>query len=461
MAPTPTTRRRAALVAAGALVLAAAHAAAAAKPRPAAGPAPTAAQTLGADRPAPDVLRAMQRDLKLTAAEAAQRLVNEAEAGTRAGLLRNALGERFAGAWVSGKTAADLTVATTSADDTAAIRAQGAKANVVGSSLSVLKAVKAKLDAAAIRNRNRAVALDTPVWYVDVRGNRVVLQGTSKVAADRFLKAAGVDKDQRVSVQVSDERPRALADIVGGDAYYIDGSARCSIGFSVTKDDKQGFASAGHCGKPGSKTAGSNMADQGTFQASVFPGKDMSWVAVNSDWTATPQVKGEGGNLVQVSGSVRALVGASVCRSGSTTGWHCGTIQEENVSVRYAEGQVDGLTKTDVCAEPGDSGGPYVSGAQGQGTTSGGSGDCTSGGTTFFQPLTATLNDLGLTLKTATADSTVPAPETHALDAWVKGRVYDAGATVTYGEVRYRCLQDHQAQSAWAPELTPALWQRL
>ncbi len=111
-----------------------------------------------------------------------------------------------------------------------------------------------------------------------------------------------------------------LEDLVGGDAYYIDGQARCSIGFSVTKDDQQGFATAGHCGAPGATTTGFNEADQGTFQASTFPGKDMAWVGVNADWTATPDVKAQDGEKVQVAGSVEALVGAAVCRSGSTTG---------------------------------------------------------------------------------------------------------------------------------------------
>ncbi|BFO17738.1 hypothetical protein SHKM778_41260 [Streptomyces sp. KM77-8] len=102
-----------------------------ADPTPAAGPAPSAAQTLGADRPSPQLLAAMERDLELEEGEASERLVNEAEAGSRAGLLRNALGDRFAGAWVTGRTAGELTVATTDADDTAAIEAQGATARVV------------------------------------------------------------------------------------------------------------------------------------------------------------------------------------------------------------------------------------------------------------------------------------------------------------------------------------------
>ncbi|MCX5058882.1 alpha-lytic protease prodomain-containing protein [Streptomyces sp. NBC_00201] len=451
--------RRAALTALGALVLTGLPAAAEAAPPPAPGPArtTTAAHTLGADRPSAQVLRAMVRDLRLTRSQAVARLVNEAEAGARAGRLHNALGGHFAGAWVSGATSAELTVATTDAADVTAIRAQGAKATVVKTPLSTLQTVKEKLDAAARRVRSR----DTPVWYVDVPTNRVVVEARSRSAATAFVKAAGVE-GRGVAVRVTAVRPRLMTDIVGGDAYYIDATARCSVGFSVSKGQQQGFASAGHCGTPGAKTTGYDKADQGTFQASTFPGKDMSWVGVNSNWTATPDIKGQGGQRTQIAGSVQALVGASVCRSGSTTGWHCGTIQQLSATVDYAEGTVSGLTRTNVCTEPGDSGGPFVSGAQAQGVTSGGSGDCTRGGTTFFQPVNPILSDFGLTLKTAAGQAGAPAPQDNAAaDAWFAGRVYEVGTTVTHAGVRYQCLQSHQAQGTWSPEDTPALWQRM
>ncbi|WP_128434920.1 alpha-lytic protease prodomain-containing protein [Streptomyces cyaneus] len=445
--------RRVALTALGALVLAGVTSAAAAEPPPAS----SAAQTVGADRPPAAVLRALERDLKLKPGQAAERLVNEAEAGVRAGRLRNALGEHFAGAWLRGATSAELTVATTHAADVSAIKAQGAKAAVVKRPLSELRAVKKKLDTAAIRVKTR----DTPVWYVDVPTNRVVVQATKRSAAAAFIKAAGV-QSKDVGVRLSAQRPRLLVDLIGGDAYYIEGTARCSIGFSVTKDQQQGFASAGHCGSKGDTTAGSNMAEQGTFQASTFPGKDMSWVGVNSGWAATADVEGEDGQRTQVTGSVQALVGASICRSGSTTGWHCGTIEQHDTSVSYSQGTVDGVTETTVCAEPGDSGGPYISGSQAQGVTSGGSGDCTDGGTTFYQPINPILSDFGLVLKTASGQAGTPAPEDNdAAETWAAGRVYEAGTTVTHAGVRYQCVQTHQAQGAWAPSSTPALWQRL
>ncbi|GAA3506324.1 alpha-lytic protease prodomain-containing protein [Streptomyces prasinosporus] len=460
----PGTARRSAVTAIGALVLAGLPAAAAADPAaaaaadpaPSTGTAPSAAQTLGADRPSPHLIGALQRDLGLTPDQASERLVNEAEAGTRAGRLRIALGDRFAGAWVHGDTSRELTVATTGAEDVPAIEAQGAKAAVVQRTLADLAAAKEKLDAAADRVRT----LDTPVWYVDVPKNRVVVQATSQEAGTAFVEAAGL-RGADVGVRVTQVRPRLLQDITGGDAFYIEDSARCSVGFSVTKGAQGGFVTAGHCGDPGDTTTGYDRTAQGTFEASTFPGEDMAWVATGDQWTPTPDVKAQSGQEVQVTGSAQALVGAAVCRSGSTTGWRCGTIEQHDTSVSYAEGRVDGLTRTTVCAEPGDSGGPYVAGAQAQGVTSGGSGDCTSGGTTFYQPVNPILGDFGLTLTTAAARTTTPAPQDGTAQEWSEGRVYEVGATVTRDGVRYQCLQSHQAQGAWAPAGTPALWQRL
>ncbi|WP_200261801.1 carbohydrate-binding protein [Streptomyces sp. HSG2] len=452
--------RRAALAAVGALVVTTLPTAASAAAPPAPGPRPTASQTLGADSPPAGLLTAMGRDLGLTPNQAATRLLNEAEAGTRAGRLRTALDSHFAGAWLSGPTSASLTVATTDAADVPTIRAEGATAVVVATTLAELEAVRDRLDAAA----DSAEAIDTPLWYVDVPANRVAVQATSRSAAEAFVESAGVAAEE-VAVQVSEERPRVLADLVGGDPYYIDNVARCSVGFSVTRSWRQGFATAGHCGGAGARTTGYNRAAQGVVQGSTFPGRDMAWVAVNGAWRGTPYVRAQSGRRVRVAGSVRALIGSAVCRSGSTTGWRCGIVERHNVTVRYPQGRVYGLTRTTVCAEPGDSGGPYVSGAQAQGVTSGGSGNCRVGGRTYFQPINPLLSRYGLTLRTTSSQAAplFPAPlfPVAVADAWTAGLVYETGATVTRAGVRYTCLQDHQAQSDWSPEDTPALWQRL
>ncbi|WP_225636251.1 alpha-lytic protease prodomain-containing protein [Streptomyces solaniscabiei] len=439
----------AALLVAGLSGSASAGAAEAAQPS-----APSAAQTLRTDAAPPALLHAMQRDLGLDRQQAERRLVNEAEAGAVAGRLRAALGSDFAGAWVGGAESGTLTVATTDAGDVGAIEAQGAEAKVVRHSLAGLDAAKARLDRAAA-GRNTA---DAPVWYVDTRTNTLVVEAVRPAAARALLAAAGVD-GSLARVETRTERPRTFYDLRGGEAYYINNSGRCSIGFPVTKGTQQGFATAGHCGQAGAGTSGANRVAQGTFQGSVFPGRDMAWVATNSSWTATPYVNGAGGQSVQVAGSTQATVGSSVCRSGSTTGWHCGTVQQLNTSVTYQEGTVSGVTRTTVCAEPGDSGGSYISGSQAQGVTSGGSGNCSSGGETFFQPINPLLTNYGLTLKTSGGGGPEEPPPGGG--TWAAGTVYQPGDTVTYGGATYRCLQGHQAQPGWEPSNVPALWQRV
>ena len=89
----------------------------------------------------------------------------------------------------------------------------------------------------------------------------------------------------------------------------------------------------------------------------------------------------------------------SVTRSGSTTQVHDGEVTALDATVNYGNGDiVNGLIQTTVCAEPGDSGGSLYSGSLAVGLTSGGSGNCSSGGTTYFQPVTEALSVYGVSV---------------------------------------------------------------
>ncbi|SCK35515.1 S1 family peptidase [Streptomyces sp. WMMB 322] len=345
---------------------------------------------------APGMLKSISKDLGITTAEAVKRIANEQRAVTVEQQMRTKLGRRYGGAWVTGATS-KLVVATTDREDTAAIKAAGAEPKVVEHSLDALETAKAALDTSALRRAPRG----TSVWAVDVPSNSVVVRANEPAGAKDFLTRSGASASL-VRVTQSTEKPRPYAeDLRGGDAYYTNGSTRCSIGFSVTKGSTDGFLTAGHCGKEGAKTTGHNRAAQGTVQARSFPGHDYGWVAVNSGWRAKPYVKGPGSVNLSVAGAKRVPSGSSVCRSGSTSGWRCGTIEQHDATVAYEQGTVRGLGRTSVCAEPGDSGGPFVSGDQAQGTTSGGSGDCSTGGTTYYQPVAAPLSAYGLKLSTS------------------------------------------------------------
>jgi streptogrisin D len=77
---------------------------------------------------------------------------------------------------------------------------------------------------------------------------------------------------------------------------------------------------------------------------------------------------------------------------------HSGTVTAVNVTARYPQGTVYGLIRTTVHAEPGDSGGSLFRGTTAIGLTSGGSGNCTTGGTMFFQPVTEPLRVYGVSV---------------------------------------------------------------
>ncbi|MGC5012255.1 S1 family peptidase [Streptosporangium sp. DT93] len=346
-----------------------------------------AAPAVSAPKPPDAMVEALQRDLGLTAEQAVQRLANEQRAAASEAALTKQLGASYAGAWLNAD-ASQLSVATTDAAAAAAISAKGAQPVVVSRSLNDLNALKDKLDGASAEAKAGA-----SLWYVDVASNTVAVNASDQAAGEALIAAAGVDKNA-VKVAVTNEKPQTYINLVGGAAYYIGGS-RCSIGFSVRRGTAPGFVTAGHCGRAGATTSNPS----GSFYGSSFPGNDYAFVSTPGH-TPTPYVRGSGGSQVLVRGATRAAVGASICRSGSTTGWRCGTVQQFNATVNYAQGSVSGLTRTNVCAEPGDSGGSFISGNQAQGMTSGGSGNCSSGGTTYFQPVGEVLSAYGLTLVT-------------------------------------------------------------
>jgi streptogrisin C len=353
-----------------------------------AGAVPAAADPAGPA--APDVLAAMQRDLNLTADQAAQRVSADAAGADTADRLRAHLGDSWAGAWLQDGR---LVVASTDAGAEPVIRAAGAEPRTVANSDGDLDDVQAALDAAA-----PSAARQITSWYVDVVTNSVVVTATDEATAWSWVGSAKVDIAP-VRVQRVAEPPRLFADLVGGQALLAQAGGRCSIGFSARSASAAFVLTAGHCTELGGNWAGQNGVLIGPVAASDFPGDDFGAIQVanTAAWTPTDEVA----QSMPVTGSREAAVGAAVCRSGSTSGLQCGVITAKNATVNYGGGDVvRGLTGTNACAEPGDSGGSFVSGAQAQGFTSGGTGNCTVGGETFFQPVNEALGRLGLTLVT-------------------------------------------------------------
>jgi streptogrisin C len=335
------------------------------------------------------LLEALERDLGQSRPDLEHRLRAEAVGAQLAPALQEALGPSFGGAWMNADGTA-LVVGVTDAARAEEVRLAGAEPKLVTWSLDRLELA---IDAVA----SDVVDPGIHSWRVDVARNRIVVaaEDPASPAVESFVAALEIDP-AAVAVERSVERPRPFYDVRGGDEYIINSNTLCSVGFAV----ERGFVTAGHCGRAGSPTHGSNWIAQGTFRGSTFPGNDYAWVELNGSWASLPYVGNHAGGQVPVHGSNVAPVGSSICRSGRTTGWRCGVIQAHNVTINYAAGPVYGATQTTTCAQGGDSGGSFISGNQAQGVTSGGSGNCSTGGTTFYQPLNPILSVYGLSLKT-------------------------------------------------------------
>ncbi|MCJ0874886.1 S1 family peptidase [Streptomyces sp. AP-93] len=233
-------------------------------------------------------------------------------------------------------------------------------------------------------------------WHTDPATGTLVVTADSTVSAAaiaRIRKEAGANA---AALRI-ERTPGKLAKLLsGGDAKYAT-SWRCSVGFNVRSGSTYYVLTAGHC-TDGAGTWWTNSARTtaiGPTVGSSFPNNDYGLIRYDNASLAHPGTVGS----QDITSAVNATTGMSVTRRGSTTGTHSGSVTGLNATVNYGGGDVVyGMIRTNVCAEPGDSGGPLYSGTRAVGLTSGGSGNCSSGGTTFFQPVVEALNAYGVSV---------------------------------------------------------------
>ncbi|WP_129292918.1 alpha-lytic protease prodomain-containing protein [Streptomyces lydicus] len=362
------------------------------------------------------MLDAMRRDLGLTAPQVRARLAQEAEAHRAVAGVRRALSAPPAGMWFD-KTTGKLVVAVTGAADAQRVRAAGAVPKTVPHSRATLTAL--------VQQINRKAGKGVPGvtgWGVDERADGVVvrLDHTRRTArTDAFEEAVrglGARTKVPVTFERGDRRPRQQGgSVVGGERWMPGSDGICSIGFSVTGPDGfQGFLTAGHCtltadqpayGKDGTRMGISN--EDGRHSVNDREG-DFGLVGVDQpDWIVSSYVAGQGGTPVAVTGSQEGLVGMSICRSGQSSGWHCGEITRVDQTVDYGNTVVEGLSFTNACSAPGDSGGSYVTQPNAPMAigmhSGGGAATCGNFGgatVTIFQPVGEPLAKWNLKLKT-------------------------------------------------------------
>ncbi|MET8827248.1 S1 family peptidase [Streptomyces sp. NPDC004610] len=326
---------------------------------------------------------------------AAPRTLKAGDASDLASRLAGSLGDAFAGSYYDADNQ-QLVVNVVGDDNQLVVRAESA-----GAAVRQVDNSTAELTSAA-RTLTSEATIPGTSWAVDPRTNKILVTADSTVTGgdwDTLESAVRRLGDGMATLKKSSGTFKTF--LSGGDAIFGGGS-RCSAGFNVTAGDgAPAFLTAGHCGVAVEQWSDAQGgAPIGTVDQAVFPGAgDFALVRYDDPATVAPSEVNLGDQTVPISAAAEATVGQQVFRMGSTTGLSDGQVLGLDATVNYPEGTVTGLIQTDVCAEPGDSGGSlFTQDGLALGLTSGGSGDCTIGGETFFQPVTTALAAVGATL---------------------------------------------------------------
>ncbi|MET9903606.1 S1 family peptidase [Streptomyces sp. NPDC006446] len=309
---------------------------------------------------------------------------------TAAGKLASALGKDLgadaAGTYYDAKSR-NLVVNVLDGTAAKAVTAAGARARIVENSLAELTSARTTL--------KKDATIPGTSWATDPETNKVVVTADRTVSKAEWATLTEVVDGLGAKAELQRTKGEFKPFIAGGDA--ISGSGgRCSLGFNVVKDGQPYFITAGHCTESISTWSDADGNQIGTNEQSSFPDNDFGLVKYTASVDHPSEVDLYNGSSQPIAKAGDATVGMKVTRSGSTTQVHDGTVTGLDATVNYGNGDiVNGLVQTDVCAEPGDSGGSLFSGDTAIGLTSGGSGDCTAGGETFFQPVTEALSTFG------------------------------------------------------------------
>ncbi|MFE2353802.1 S1 family peptidase [Streptomyces parvulus] len=327
---------------------------------------------------------------------AAPRTLKAADASDLASRLAGMLGDAFAGSYYDTGDQ-QLVVNVVAGDDNQVV----VEAKKAGADVREVDNSMGELRGGATTLRSKA-AIPGTSWAIDPRTNKILVTADSTVTGEKWDRLESTVQglgSGMATLKKSAGTFRTFAS--GGDAIF-GGGARCSLGFNVTAGDgAPAFLTAGHCGVAAEQWSDAQGGQPiGTVDQAVFPGEgDFALVRYDDPATEAPSEVNLGDQTVPIAQAADATVGQQVFRMGSTTGLADGQVLGLDATVNYPEGTVTGLIQTDVCAEPGDSGGSlFTQDGQAIGLTSGGSGDCTAGGETFFQPVTTALEAVGATL---------------------------------------------------------------
>ncbi|MGH3392382.1 MAG: S1 family peptidase [Actinomadura sp.] len=268
-------------------------------------------------------------------------------------------------------------------------------------SVAVLTTAPAAGSRTAMDAASQLPRIPGTAWVVDPASGQLEVsydQTVTGAARDRLVSAARRLGDTvRLEPVTGTIRPY----ISGGEPIFS-GQFRCVLGFNVRDGAGNAyFVTAGHCTSAGSTWFAdpANTILLGVTVGSQFPGSDFGLVRYTSTVPHPSNVFLQSpGAFAEMTSAGNPGIGQTVCYSSPVSGVRCGTVTAVNATVNFPNGTVSGLIRTNICASPGDSGAPLFSGNTAIGIVSGGTGNCSTGGDTYFQPIVEVLNAFGLTI---------------------------------------------------------------
>ncbi|NNH75461.1 protease [Nocardia uniformis] len=363
-----------------------------------AGPMATSAHAEPAPALPQELINAIQRDLKISPQDYLDRADLAQEVAAFATTAQRQFPQVFAGAWLNEVGKGVVALAQGNGLDSAREAAQDAGFEVrnVAKSEAVLRGEKNAFQRwldeqpESVSKFVRGVVIDTVNNSIAVRADKSDLPLPGFVDPARVIVMAPPMAGEEADIQRAGEiAGTAGGPLAAGDGYAsVAGrmSLRCSLGFNGS--DSAGNTvniTAGHCNpnipatgganSPGVyELNGENLAGQlGSFQKSVLGNQDYSIVSINDDVRdrfANNLVRVPRANPIAVTGVATPVVGAPVCKSGSRTGFSCGVVNAVDQVVQVGERQLTQSFSANICALPGDSGGPIVTGTMALGISS-------------------------------------------------------------------------------------------
>jgi streptogrisin D len=298
------------------------------------------------------------------------------------------LGDTSAGSYLD--DAGKLVVTVTDEAGAQSVRAAGAEPGFVKHGAAAL--------GRSLDTLRRTATIPGTAWVIDPVTDQVVVSADDGLAAKDRDRLKSVVAGLGDTARLQEVKGGYRTTIAGGDA-IIGGGVRCSLGFNVKKPGTHTayLLTAGHCGNVASTWATSSGQTIASRVGTSFPGNDYSLFQYTATTDRPGSVDLYNGTLRDIANAGTPVVGQTVGRTGSTSGFHTGKVTGLNTTVNYNDGTtVTGMIATTVCVEGGDSGGSLFANNTALGLTSGGSGNCTSGGQSFYQPVTEALNAYGV-----------------------------------------------------------------